>query len=82
MLPPKEMFCILVLLPLAESFIVPPPTPTLAAALADARMAEPEAVARALTEVVRINPIYGSGAEGGWHEVIPVGIVSSDMKFT
>jgi hypothetical protein len=65
MLPPKEVLCILVLLPLTESCISPQPNPTLATAHADARKVEPEAVARALTEVVRINPI--SGAEGaGW----------------
>jgi hypothetical protein len=51
------MLCILALLPLfAES------TPPLTAALADARIAEPNAVARALTEVIRIDPT----AEGGW----------------
>ena len=52
------MLCILALLPglFAES------TPPLAAALADARMAEPDAVARALTEVIRIDPT----TEGGW----------------
>jgi hypothetical protein len=51
------MLCILALLPVfAES--VPP----LAAALADARMAEPDAVARALTEVIRIDLT----TEGGW----------------
>ena len=51
------MLCILALLPLfAES------APPLAAALADARMAEPDAVARALTEVIRIDPT----TEGGW----------------
>ena len=36
--------------------------PPLATALADARMAEPDAVARALTEVIRIDPT----TEGGW----------------
>ena len=51
------MLCILALLPLfAES------APPLAAALADARIAEPDAVARALTEVIRIDPT----TEGGW----------------
>jgi hypothetical protein len=60
------MLCIfLALLPLIESsaLYAPPPTPPLADALADARILEPVAVARALTEVVRINPIL---AEGGW----------------
>ena len=59
MLPSNTMLCILALLPLAESSAPPP----LADALADARILEPVAVARALTEVVRINPIF---AEGGW----------------
>jgi hypothetical protein len=58
----KAMLCILALLPLAESS-TPAPAPALADALADACMAEPEAIARALTEVVRINPI---SAGGGW----------------
>jgi hypothetical protein len=59
MLPSNTMLCILALLPLTESSAPPP----LADALADARILEPVAVARALTEVVRINPIL---AEGGW----------------
>ena len=59
MLPSNKMLCILALLPLTESSAPPP----LADALADARILEPVAVARALTEVVRINPIL---AEGGW----------------
>ena len=52
------MLCILALLPglFAES------APPLAATLADARMAEPDAVARALTEVIRID----FTTEGGW----------------
>ena len=59
--PTAAMLCIFALmLPLAES--APPP---LTAALADARIMEPEAVARALTEVVRIDPTTSS-AEGGW----------------
>ena len=64
MMPPstKAMLCILALLPLADSS-APSLTPPLADALADARMAEPEAVAWALTEVVRINP---TSAAGGW----------------
>ena len=55
----------LALLPLIESsaLYAPPPALPLADALADARILEPVAVARALTEVVRINPIF---AEGGW----------------
>jgi hypothetical protein len=53
----KAMFCILILLPLANATPLPLP-----AALAAARMAEPEAVTRALTEVVRIDPT----TEGGW----------------
>ena len=55
----------LALLPLIESsaLYAPPPTPPLADTLADARILEPVAVARALTEVVRINPIF---AGGGW----------------
>jgi hypothetical protein len=53
--PATAMLCILVLLPLAESS-TPAPAPAMADALADACMAEPEAVARALIEVVRINP--------------------------
>ena len=64
--PAKAMLCMfLALLPLIESsaLYAPPPTPPLADALADARILEPVAVARALTEVVRINPIF---AEGGW----------------
>jgi hypothetical protein len=56
------MLCILALLPLADSSAFPP-APPLADALVDARMAEPEAVALALTEVPpRINP---ASAEGG-----------------
>ena len=64
MMPPstKAMLCILALLPLADSS-APSLTPPLADALADARMAEPEAVAWALTEVVRINP---TSSAGGW----------------
>ena len=58
----KAMLCILALLPLADSSTFPP-APPLADALADARMVEPRAVARALAEVVRINP---TSAEGGW----------------
>ena len=58
----KAMLCILALLPLADSSTFPL-APSLADALADARILEPVAVARALTEVVRINPIF---AEGGW----------------
>ena len=58
----KAMLCILALLPLAVSSTFPP-APPLADALANARMAEPEMVAQALTEVVRINPTF---AEGGW----------------
>ena len=64
--PTKAMLCMfLALLPLIESsaLYAPPPPPPLADALADARILEPVAVARALTEVVRINPIF---AEGGW----------------
>ena len=57
------MLCILALLPLADSSLAPSLTPPLADALADARMAEPETVAWALTEVVRINP---TSAAGGW----------------
>ena len=56
------MLCILALLPLADSSTFPRALP-LADALADARMAEPEVVAQALTEVIRINP---TSAEGGW----------------
>ena len=65
MIPPstKAMLCILALLPLADSSLAPSLTPPLADALADARILEPVVVARALTEVVRINPIL---AEGGW----------------
>ena len=51
------MLCILALLPVFAAS-----APPLAAALADARMAEPDAVARALTEVIRIDPT----TEGGW----------------
>ena len=57
------MLCSLALLPLAESS-APPPTPSLADALAEAHMADSEAVARVLTEVVRINPTFAVG--GGW----------------
>ena len=61
--PAKAMLCMfLALLPLIESSALYAPPP-LADALADARILEPVAVARALTEVVRINPIF---AEGGW----------------
>jgi hypothetical protein len=60
--PSKAMLCILKLLPLAESS-APLPTPPLADVLAHAHILEPVAVARALTEVVRINPIF---AKGGW----------------
>ena len=52
------MLCILALLPGLFAVSAPP----LAAALADARMAEPDAVARALTKVIRIDPT----TEGGW----------------
>ena len=52
--PSNSMLCIFALLPLAQSSALPPPPP-LATALADARIAEPEAVARALIEVIRIN---------------------------
>ena len=55
--------CILALLPLAESS-ARPPTPQLADALADAHMVEPEVVARALREVIRID--HTSTEEGGW----------------
>ena len=55
-------FAILALLPLAQS-PTPSPAPRLVDALADTRMAEPAAVAQALTEEVRINP---TSAEGGW----------------
>ena len=59
------LLCIIsALLPLSDSS-APPPTPPLADALAEARMVEPEAVARALTEVVRINPAP-SAVERGW----------------
>jgi hypothetical protein len=57
------MLCILALLPLAESS-APPPAPSLADALAEAHMADSEAVARVLTEVVQINPTFAIG--GGW----------------
>ena len=57
------MLCSLALLPLSESF-APPPTPSLADALAEAHMADSEAVAHVLTEVVRINPTVAVG--GGW----------------
>ena len=60
----KAMLCILALLPLAHSSTFPP-APPLADALTDARMAEPEVVAQALTEVIRINPTSTS-TEGGW----------------
>jgi hypothetical protein len=54
------MLYILAILPLAESS-APPPRPPLTATLADdARMVEPEAVAQALTNVIRIN------VQGGW----------------
>ena len=59
------MICVLAILPLAESSAPPPRPPPLTDALADARMVEPEAVALALTNVVRINPTLDS-AEGGW----------------
>ena len=62
----KAMLCILALLPLSESSAPQPPPLLLAASLTDARMAEPEAVAQALTEVVRINPTVPTSAEGGW----------------
>ena len=66
-MPPSNMMvmlCILALLPLAESS-APPPTPSLADALAKAHMADSEVVARVLTEVVRINPTrFAVG--GGW----------------
>ena len=57
------MLCSLALLPLSESS-APPPTPSLADALAEAHMADSDVVARVLTEVVRINPIFAVG--GGW----------------
>jgi hypothetical protein len=57
------MLCILALLPLAESS-APSPAPSLADALAEAHMADSEAVARVLTEVVQINPTFAIG--GGW----------------
>jgi len=59
----KAILCILALLPLAESS-APPPPPSLADALAEAHMADSEAVARVLTEVVQINPTFAIG--GGW----------------
>ena len=59
----KAKLCILLLLPLAESS-ARPPTPQLANALADAHMVEPEVVARALREVIRID--HTSTEEGGW----------------
>ena len=59
----KAKLCILALLPLAESS-ARPPTPQLADALADAHMVEPEVVARALREVIRID--HTSTEEGGW----------------
>jgi hypothetical protein len=52
------MLCILALLP----FMFAESAPPLAVALADARMVEPDAVARALTAVIRIDPT----TEGGW----------------
>jgi hypothetical protein len=58
----KAILCVLALLPLAQSSTTPP-GPPLADALVNIRMAEPEAVVRVLTEVVRINP---TSAEGGW----------------
>jgi hypothetical protein len=57
------MLCILALLPLAESS-APPLAPSLADALTEAHMADSEAVARVLTEVVQINPTFAIG--GGW----------------
>ena len=59
----KAKLCILLLLPLAESS-AQQPTPQLADALADAHMVEPEVVARALREVIRID--HTSTEEGGW----------------
>ena len=59
----KAKLCILLLLPLAESS-ARHPTPQLADALADAHMVEPEVVARALREVIRID--HTSTEEGGW----------------
>ena len=57
----KAKLCILLLLPLAESS-ARQPAPQLADALADAHMVEPEVVARALREVIRIDHTE----EGGW----------------
>ena len=59
------MLCSLALLPLSESF-APPPTPSLADALAEAHMADSDVVARVLTEVVRINPTSTFAVGGGW----------------
>jgi hypothetical protein len=63
----KAILCILALLPLAESSASPPP-PSLADALAEAHMADSEAVVRVLTEVVRLNPTFADVEvlEGGW----------------
>jgi hypothetical protein len=64
--PSKAILCIFLVLPPLTESSASPPAPALATALADARMAEPEAVARALTEVVRINPNSDSADQGGW----------------
>ena len=67
MLPSIVMLCIFAMPPLAQSS-TPTSAPALAVvdALADARIMEPEAVARALKEVVRINPTPTDSANGGW----------------
>jgi hypothetical protein len=62
MAPAKAMLCILALLSLAESS-TPLSLQPLANALANARMVEPDVVARVLTEVVRIDP---TSAQGEW----------------
>jgi hypothetical protein len=63
----KAMPYILALLPLVESSAAPLPTrDALIDVLAEAHMAESEAVARVLTEVVRINPIFADEPLGGW----------------
>jgi hypothetical protein len=59
------LLCIFTLLPLAQSS-APPPPPPLATSLADARIAEPEAVARALIEVIRIHPTTEEQGPAGW----------------
>ena len=67
MLPSIVMLCIFAMPALAQSS-TPTSAPALAVvdALADARIMEPEAVARALKEVVRINPTPTDSADGGW----------------